>query len=182
MTQTKARTLRLPREVRKAVFSGDGYEDYKTILQFHTRSVGLIKKRIAKMEQRSAKFFADGGTMKRGGDGEVAVSMKDVVYRIRYKSDGSVASYSVENPTGNEEALHELHALYFTIYMLPVYRNTLAFLEKGIADMENSVVLKGLGILQKILREDRYLTTAAVSGLQIQDEDDVDPFEVFGNE
>lgn len=177
---TQGKMMRLPREVKRAIYSGEGYENYKTLVQFHTRTQTLLEARIHAMEEFTSEFYESGGTMEETEDG-CTVAMGETRYTVAFGKDGRVARYSVENPL-DEDAMRYLHGLFFVLYMLPIYRSTLEHVKRGLADMENSNVLKGLDQIRKVIRDDKYLTVAAISGLEVRVEEEVDPFEVFGNE
>ena len=52
---------RLNRDLRKAIHSGDGYDDYMTVYQFLRQKQALVTERMKIMRHRIDDFYADGG-------------------------------------------------------------------------------------------------------------------------
>lgn len=171
--------LKLNRELRKAVHSGDGYDDYMTIYQFLQAKVGLIKQRMAGMERSVDSFYEKGGKITMdSGSGECVVTYGDVCITVIYDAEGDVTDYSVRGLKGRREVLWFMLGLFFCVRLIPVYRGIIAQTEEQLANLDNDNVLRGMSEIRDLIRGDKYLTVAAIGDMDVSAES-VDPFDLF---
>ena len=171
--------LRLSREVRQAVHSGDGYDDYVTMYQFEHAKMNELNHRIARMEQAIQAFYDDGGEISQQGDLDFTISYDSVRLHIIYDTDGQVSAYSVEGMRGRRATVKRILGLFFSIHLLPYYRQILDTTEDQLKDIDNDNVLKGISEIRDLIRGDKYLTTAAISSVGLSQEEGEDPFGIL---
>jgi len=182
MTQRKTAQNRLNRDLRKAVHSGDGYDDYMRIYQFLRQKQNIVNERMRIMRHRIDDFYNDGGTVTEG-DGSFTVSLSGVSVHIGFDVEGDVSSYKVDGMKGKRDTVERILSLFFCLHMMPVYRHILETTMEQIADMDNDNVLRGLSEIRELIRGDRYLTASSIAGTELRSEDDIpDPFGIYGEE
>lgn len=180
MAVTKTRAgLKLNRELRKAVHSGNGYDDYMTVYQFEQGKIAELTRRIARMQHEIDGYYEAGGKLIEDPEGVFTLALAGVRMKISYDGSGEVTGYAVDGIKGHRDTVWEMLSLFFCTHLMPIYERILDRTADQIADMDNDNVLKGLCEVRDIIRGDRYLTTAAVSGVNINTESDTDPFGIF---
>lgn len=172
--------MKLNSQLKKAIHSSDEYEDYMTLVQFLVKEKSILSLRMARIIAKLSSFEAGGGVIEHQ-EGGTRVSYGDIVYVISYREDGSIRRYYVDNPDDSVGAEY-CHEIFWCSYIRPYYADKIAQIDKQLADIDNDNVLKGIGEIRKLLRQDRYMTAAAISGTMIQSEEDLDPYGLFGGE
>lgn len=176
--------IRLSKELKKAVHSGGGWEDYATVCQFEAHKVAVLDKRLRIMRHALDDFYLDGGTVEgppeeKTEDGVFRMALDGAVMEIVYAADGTVKGYTVSGMNGSGAVHRRMLSLFFCLHLIPVYENIIEATKEQLADIDNDNVLRGIAEIRELLREDRYLTAAAISGVDISTEDE-DPFDLFG--
>ncbi len=182
MTQKRTAQNRLNRDLRKAVHSGDGYDDYMRIYQFLRQKQNIVSDRMRIMRHRIDDFYGDGGNVTEE-NGLFTLSLSGVLLHIGFDADGEVSSYGVEGMKGRRDTVERMLSLFFCLHMMPVYRHILETTAEQIADMDNDNVLRGMSEIRELIRGDRYLTASSLAGAELRSEDDIpDPFGLYGEE
>lgn len=172
--------LRLNQELKKAVLSSDGYDDYVTLVQFLTKQRSLLMTRMIRVIEELHNFEKMGGIIDFDND-TVTIQLDTLKYTVEYREDGSIGRYSVENPD-NSDAVEYVHRIFFAAYIRPIYADKLQLLDEQLDDIDNDNVLKGMGEVRRAIRGDKYLTVEAAAGTSIQLEEDADPLGLFGGD
>lgn len=172
--------LRLNKELKRAVHSGDEYEDYLTLVQFLVKERSILALRLQRLESALAEFYTAGGKITEE-DGTVNVTFGDLQYVIKFGPGGDVEHYSVRNPGGKGET-EAAHKMFFCTYIRPYYESRVKVIDEQLADLDNDNTLRGICEIREAIRGDRWLTMSTVSGVDIQREEDIDPYGVFGRE
>lgn len=171
--------FRFNNELKKAVHSGDGYEDYKTVYQFLQEKIDVLQYRLNRMQKHIDDFYGRGGTIE-SEDGSHVVSIDASKIRITYDGDGDVTGYSVEGLKGRREYVWYMLGLFFSTHLMPIYGQIVEDTREQLRDIDNDNILRGIAEVRDLIRGDRYLTSAAVSNMKISAEEDVDPFGIYG--
>lgn len=151
-----------------------------TFVQFLRAKITLLTDRKAAAEVELESFRAMGGkAVYDAENGTYTVSHGETVYTVRYGKDGTVAEYNVRNPL-NKESMSLLHRVFFATYMLPKYEAIIESTQETLRNLDNDSTLRGMGEMRRIIRDDNYLTVAAVSGVGVDVEKDDNPFAVLG--
>lgn len=179
MAQPKAQ-IKLNRELKRAVHSGDEYDDYQAIMQFLNKQRSILAFRLRRIEMAINDFYNAGGEMEKV-DNVLNVSFGDLRYTVVYNSLEQVEEYHVKHP-GNKNEVEYCHKIYYCSHMRPKFASTIKKLDEQLADLDNDNTLRGIFEIRNAIRGDRWLTMSAVSGVGIQREDDIDPYGVFGRE
>ena len=182
MPVKKSPMMRLNDNLKRAVHSGDGYDDYMTVYQFLKHKSALLANRIKKLRYTIANFFEEGGEIVSDTDDVFDVSIQGVRLTIKYDEAGDVTDYSVSGMKRKKDVVNRLLSLFFCTHMIPIYEDILLATEEQLADMDNDNVLRGMSELRDIIRGDRYLTVGSISDVKIASEDDPDPFGIFAEE
>lgn len=160
---------KLNRELRRAIHSGDGYDDYMTAVQFMQAKVSLLKQRMLRMQGDIDRFFDEGGEI-TCEDEVFNVHIDGVTLLVRYDGDGEVSEYTVSGMRGKRDVVRRLLGLFFCVHLIPVYKGIVEATAEQLADMDNDRTLRGMSELRDLIRGDRYLTSYAVSGLDVDTE------------
>lgn len=174
--------VRLNDNLKRAVHSGDGYDDYMTVYQFLMQKAALLSTRIKKLRYTIASFFEEGGEIVTEREDTFDVTIHGVRLTIVYDEAGDVTDYSVSGMKRKKEVVDRLLSLFFCTHMIPIYEDILCKTKEQLADMDNDNVLRGMTELRDIIRGDRYLTVGSISDMKIASEDDPDPFGIFEEE
>lgn len=173
--------MRLNKELKKAIHSGDGYDDYMTLKQHYEQQKGIVTHRIKKLEAQINDFVQNGGRAGCKPSG-VEITKGGVNYVVEFNDHGDVCRYEVTRKDASKEDVSELHKLFFAMYLLPKYATSLKSIDLSLANMDNDNTLKGMASLRDQIRKDQYLTMGAISGVDIGIESDHDPFNIMGDE
>ncbi len=169
MVVRKTPQQKLNRELRKAVHSGDGYEDYMTVYQFLHSKISLLNQRMRRMQRDIDTFFDDGGEIALNEE-HYDVSLDGVTLSVSYDEDGEVTDYFISGMKGKRDTVRRIMGLFFSVHMMPIYRRIISETNEQLADLDNDRTLRGMSELRDIIRGDRYLTSFAVSGVEIDSE------------
>lgn len=170
--------FRFSRDLKKAVHSGEGYDDYMTVYQFLQEKIGILQYRINRMQKHIDDFYDEGGVITHDGN-VYTVELGESKITVLYDESGSVTGYSVEGLKGRREFVWYMLGLFFSTHLMPIYQKIIDSTQEQLKDVDNDNILKGISEIRDLIRGDRYLTAAAVSNLKIASEDDVDPFSMF---
>lgn len=174
---------KLNRDLRKAIHSGDGYDDYMTVYQFLRQKQALVTERMKIMRHRIDDFYADGGEAYQKKDGTFRVILDGVTLSIAMDDSGEVTGYEMDGIKGKQDVVRRILSLFFCLHMMPVYAKILDVTAEQIADMDNDNVLRGMSEIRDLIRGDKYLTASSIMGTDIRTEEDpADPFGVFSEE
>lgn len=180
MTKQNKAGLRLNQELKKAVLSSDEYDDFMILVQFLVKQRSLLVLRMARIVEELRSFEEMGGCIDFD-EGTVTVELDTLRYTVEYRSDGSVARYTVDNPENSDAATY-VHRIFFAAYIRPIYADKIRLLDEQLTNLDNDNTLKGIGEIRKSIRGDRWLTIEAVRGTSIQTEEDADPYKIFEDE
>lgn len=180
MATARKPAVRFNKELRKAIHSGDGYDDYMTLYQFEKYKLSVLNQRIRRMQHAIDEFFDDDGEIDHQGQ-LFEVSLGETKLKVLFDDAGEVTDYSLTGIKGRRDVVDRIMGLFFSVYLLPVYKRIIAATEEQLADLENDSILKGMCEIRDIIRGDRYLTSFAVSGTDLSSEAD-DLYELFGGE
>ena len=171
--------IRLNRDLKKAIHSGNGYDDYMTVYQFQMQKLALIRTTLKKVKHRIEDFFLDGGEICREDDIDVFHATLDGVdLRVVYDEDGDVSDYSITGMKGKGDVAKRILNMFFDEHLISILGDIISVTDEQLKDMDNDNTLRGLFELRDIIRGDKYLTAAAISGIDIATEEDRN--ELFG--
>lgn len=177
--QTTKAGLKLNRELRKAVHSGDQYEEYKTTYQYNLGYMAWVREIISRMEAEIDAYYADGGALEVIDEHDWHLVIGDTEMDIRLDDDGNVQEYTRRHVHGHMPEVRRMQMMFFAANMLPIYKQILETVQECQKDLDDANIVKGLSEIREIIRGDKYLTVAAVSGVGISEEEDIDPFRIF---
>lgn len=170
-------------ETKKAVLMTDLYEQYETMVQFYAAEIAELRARRAVLEEVLEDFGGEGGTVDYDEEAHRArVELGEVSYEIHYDAGGEVDEYTVRNPAGDHEAVTRLHYVFYASLFLAKLDAAAEEVEKKIRDLENDVLIRSMGRVGRVLGDDVYLTAAAVTGLDLRTDADVDPLGIYRKE
>ena len=170
--------MKLNRDLKKAIHSGDGYDDYMTVYQFQMQKLALMRTTLKRIRRRLEAFFMDGGEIYPDEEGVFHASIEGVELCVVYDQDGDVSDYSISGIKGKSHVAKRILNLFFDEHMIPIFENLITLTDEQLKDMDNDNTLRGLFELRDIMRGDKYLTAAAISGIEIATEEDRN--ELFG--
>ena len=127
---------KLNRDLRKAIHSGDGYDDYMTVYQFLRQKQALVTERMKIMRHRIDDFYADGGEAYQKKDGTFRVVLDGVTLSITMDDSGEVTGYEMDGIKGKQDVVRRILSLFFCLHMIPVYAKILDVTAEQIADSE----------------------------------------------
>lgn len=179
MSMPKAQ-MKLNLELKRAVQSGDDYDEYVAIVQFMQKQRSKLAIRLKEMDAAIDEFYRTGGTMKQD-ENVLTISHGNLQYTIVYDADGQIVEYLVKNP-GEHNKLEYVHRIYFCAYWRPYFESKIKNLDEELADLDNDNTLRGIFEVRKSIRGDRWMTMSALSGVNIQKEEDIDPYGIFSRE
>ncbi len=176
--------MKLNRDLKKAIHSGSGYDDYMTIYQFQMQKLAILRKTLRDMKYSITDFYEDGGEVSQTEEENVFHATLDgVELRVVYDHEGNVDEYSITGMRKKPDVAKRILNLFFNEHIIPIYEGIIATTEEQLKDLDNDNTLRGLYELRDIMRGDKYLTAAAISGLEIVSEDDRDIFAgIFGGD
>ena len=163
--------IRLNNDIKKAVHSGNGYEDYMTVYQFLKCKQDMLTRALRRIKHRMEDFYYDGGEVFQEDDSTFHASRAGVDLRIVYDGEGDVTEYTV---TGIKKKSHVAERILYQFLdelFVPFFENAIAVTEEQLKNLDNDNTLRGLCELRDLIRKDTYLTTAAISGLDIMSEE-----------
>lgn len=182
MVSKRTAQNRLNKDLRKAIHSGDGYEDYITVYQFLKQKQALVTERMRLMRHRIDDFYDEGGEATMDRDRNLTLSLNGVVMHVYVDGDGEISGYDLNGIRGKREVVQRLLSLFFCLHMLPIYGSIVQTTVEQLADMDNDNVLRGMTEIRDIIRGDKYLTVSSLLGTDIRTENDIDPFGLFTEE
>ena len=172
-TQAKTRTqIKFSRALKAAVHSGDGWDDYTTLVQFLNQKVALIELKASETAGRIDGFFEDGGTVDDEGEGIMHASFGGTELRAVFGPGGDVEEYTLSH--ARRSSVERIWQLFRDQCLLTAYSSIIARTRESLKDLDNANTIEGLRELRCMIRGDRYLTAAAVTGLDVAVEDDQD--------
>lgn len=163
---------KLNRELKKAVHSGDGYDDYMTVYQFQQQKLAMVRNALKRAKHGIDDFYYDGGEIIQGADNVFIAVMDGVELRVVYDKDGDVSDYSITGMKGKSQVAKRILNLFFDEHLIAIFEEIIKLTEEQLKNMDNDNTLRGLFELRDIMRSDKYLTASAISGLDIAMEDD----------
>ena len=172
MAAAKKPQAKLNRELKKAVHSGDGYDDYMTVYQFQQQKLAMVRNALRRAKHRIDDFFYDGGEILQTEENEFRAAIDGVELRVVYDDDGDVSEYSITGMKGKSQVAKKILNLFFDEHLIPIFEDIILLTDEQLKNMDNDNTLRGLFELRDIMRSDKYLTAAAISGLDIAMEDD----------
>ncbi|MBQ7701246.1 MAG: hypothetical protein IJT54_02470 [Candidatus Methanomethylophilaceae archaeon] len=175
--------MKLNRDLKKAIHSGSGYDDYMTIYQFQMQKLAIIRKTLRDMKHSINDFYEEGGETYETDENEFCASIDGVTLHVAYDDEGNVIEYSIKGMRKKPDVAKRILNLFFYEHIIPIFEDIIETTQEQLKNLDNDNTLRGLYELRDIMRGDKYLTAAAISGLEIVSEDDRDIFaDIFGGE
>ena len=174
---TKTTTVRLNNEIKKAIHSGDGYHEFKTLMQFYGEMKTAAEKVRKDMDNNVQRFLSIGGDLQYADDGMIIATYSKVTLGIRFDDeDKEIAEIKYVNDT-KLKIMSDLADVIYQFKMIPHVDDMMQMIQDMNVDLENDNALRGLVEIRNTFRSDPHLTAFGISGISLKNPDDKEGFE-----
>lgn len=174
LEQFQNKKIRLTKELRRAVMSGDNYKQLRNALEILDDLEGVYQDRLKENISAVATFNEAGGVFTRLEDGRYEFRVRDTSLTLTPDEHNNIRQTAIlYDPSRDRDRMDAILGMIVAIQQRTDNEGMIHEIGEFRARAQKQATIQGYDELRRLIRGDTGLTIMAISGMDEADEEEI---------